>query len=65
MEKVLVGSAAFALTCSAGVMSAVFKLSPVTVILSHGIIGAIIVALGFGGPYHLVQDAYQAQYWPS
>lgn len=52
MTKALVGPAAFALTCSAGTLSIAFGMSPVNIIVSHGVLGVMLVSLGIGGPYH-------------
>lgn len=65
MKSVLVGPLAFVLTCSAGVLSAVYKVSPVRVIISHGIIGAVLIYLKIGGPYHFVENAQQIILRPS
>lgn len=59
MKSVLIGSMAFVLTCSAGVLSVAYNVSPVRVIISHGIIGAILVYFNIGGPYHFVESAHE------
>lgn len=56
MQKALVGPASFALTCSAASLSVVFNVSPAVVIMSHGVAGVIMVLLGIGGPYHIVES---------
>lgn len=52
LQKALVGATAFALTCTAGAASVVFGVSPALNIVTHGILGILLVSLGIGGPYH-------------
>lgn len=54
LRKTFVGPAAFALTCTAGAMAVTFQAGPAVNIVLHGIVGALIVYLGIGGPYRLV-----------
>lgn len=56
VQSALAGPTAFALTFSATVLSAVFETSPVGVIMSHGILGALLVYLKIGGPYHVIKN---------
>lgn len=53
MKKTLVGPTAFALTVSATAISEVFNMSPLSVIVSHGLLGIIFVSLNIGGPFHI------------
>lgn len=55
MKTVLTGATAYALICSAGALTAVYGTSPVRIIVSHGLIGVVLVFFKIGGPYHLVE----------
>ncbi len=51
LKRVMVGPASFSLAVSAGVAMTVFKISSPIAIVLHGVIGALFVVLGIGGPY--------------
>lgn len=55
-QSALAGPTAFALTVSATVLSVIFETTPVGVIVSHGILGALLVYFQIGGPYHVMKD---------